>query len=119
MDKVNLAEKFAKFSERWSPKVVAALDDYEVKVAKLQGEFVWHSHEQEDEMFLVVEGHLTIRLRDRDIDLGPGELFVVPRGVEHQPVAEEECRVLLIERKGVINTGEVEDARTVRNLERI
>ena len=119
MDKVNLAEKFAKFSERWSPKVVAALDDYEVKVVKLQGEFVWHSHDQEDEMFLVVEGNLTIRLRDRDIDLGPGELFVVPRGVEHQPVAEEECRVLLIERKGVINTGEVEDARTVRNLERI
>ena len=119
MDKVNLAEKFARFSEYWSPKVVAALDDYEVKVVKVQGEFVWHSHDDEDEMFLVVEGHLTIRLRDRDIDLGPGELFVVPRGVEHQPVAEEECRVLLIERKGVINTGEVEDARTVRNLERI
>ena len=119
MDKVNLAEKFAKVSEHWSPKVVAALDDYEVKVVKLQGEFVWHSHDQEDEMFLVVEGNLTIRLRDRDIDLGAGELFVVPRGAEHQPVAEAECRVLLIERKGVINTGDVEDARTVRNLERI
>ena len=119
MEKVNLAEKFARFSDHWSPKVVAAFDDYEVKVVKLQGEFVWHSHNQEDELFLVVDGNLTIRLRDRDIDLGPGELFVVPRGVEHQPVAENECRVLLIERRGVINTGDVEDARTVRELERI
>jgi len=117
--KVNLANKLALFSEQWSPKIVGTVDDYEIKVVKLQGDFVWHAHENEDEMFLVVEGRMTIRLRDRNIDLGPGKFFVVPKGVEHQPTAAVECQVLLFERKGVINTGQVEDARTVREPERL
>ena len=119
MQKVNLAEKFALFDDHWSPKVVGVVDDYEIKLVKLQGDFVWHAHEDEDEMFLVMAGHLTIRLRDGDIALGPGEFFVVPKGVEHQPAAPAECQVLLFERKGVINTGDVEGPRTVRQPERL
>ena len=119
MDKVNLAEKFARFSEHWSPKVVGQVDDYEIKLAKLKGDFVWHKHEDADELFLVVQGRLTIRLRDREVALEQGEFFVVPRGVEHCPAAAVECQVLLFERKGVINTGEVVDARTVREPERL
>jgi len=119
MQKVNIADKLALFTEHWSPKVVGAVDDYEIKLVKLQGDFVWHTHEDQDEMFLVVEGHLTIRLRGGAVDLGPGEFFVVPKGVEHQPTAAAECQVLLFERKGVINTGEAEDPRTVREPERL
>lgn len=119
MDKVNLAEKFARFSEHWSPKVVGEVDDYEIKLAKLEGDFVWHAHAEADEMFLVVDGELTIELRDREIALGAGEFFVVPRGVEHRPHAQAECRVLLFERKGVVNTGDVRSARTVEKPERI
>lgn len=119
MDKVNLAQKFGLFAEHWSPKVVGAVDDYEIKLVKLQGEFVWHKHDEEDEMFLVVEGCLTIRLRDREIALGQGEFFIVPRGVEHCPAAERECQVLLFERKSLVNTGDAEDARRVVAPERI
>ena len=119
MEKVNLAEKFSRFSEQWSPKVVGAVDDYEIKLVKVEGEFVWHDHPDEDEMFLVVEGDLTIKLRDRDIRLGAGEFFVVPKGLEHKPVAERECKVLLLERRGVVNTGAVVEARTVSEPERI
>ncbi len=119
MQKVNLAEKFALFDDQWSPKVVGAVDDYEIKLVKLQGDFVWHSHEDDDEMFLVVGGHLTIHLRDGDVDLEPGEFFVVPKGVEHQPAAAAECQVLLFERKGVINTGDAQDVRTVHQPERL
>jgi mannose-6-phosphate isomerase-like protein (cupin superfamily) len=119
MKKVNLTNKFALFDDHWSPKVVGVVDDYEIKVVKLQGDFVWHAHEGEDEMFLVVAGHLTIRLRDGDIDLGPGEFFVVPKGVEHQPAASAECQVMLFERKGVINTGKANDPRTVHEPERL
>ncbi len=119
MQKVSLAKKFALFTEHWSPKVVGVVDDYEIKLVKLHGDFVWHKHEHEDEMFLVVAGQLTIRLRDGDIDLAPGEFFVVPKGVEHQPTAAEECQVLLFERKGVINTGNAADPRTVREPERL
>jgi len=119
MQKVNIADKLALFTEHWSPKVVGAVDDYEIKVVKLQGDFVWHAHDDEDEMFLVIDGHLTIRLRDGVVDLGPGEFFVVPKGVEHQPTAAEECQVLLFERKSVINTGKAEDPRTVREPERL
>ncbi len=119
MDKVNLAVKFACFSEHWSPKVVGEVDDYEIKLVKLQGEFVWHKHDDEDEMFLVVEGSLTIRLRDRDVTLEACEFFVVPREVEHCPAADAECQVLLFERKGLINTGDVDDARTVREPKHI
>ncbi len=119
MDKVNLAECFARFADHWSPKVVGQVDDYEIKLVKLKGEFVWHKHEDADEMFLVVEGRLRIRLRDRDVALEAGEFFVVPRGIEHCPVAEAECQVMLFERQGVVNTGDVEDARTVRQPERL
>ncbi|WP_433890073.1 cupin domain-containing protein [Streptomyces sp. CA-111067] len=103
---VNLAEKLSQFSELWSQKKVAALNDYEVKLAKLKGEFVWHTHEDTDELFLVVSGRLTIQLRDGDVVLESGELFVVPRGVEHCPVAEEETAILLFEPAGTMNTGD-------------
>lgn len=109
---VNLAEKLAKIDERWQPKVVAALNDYHVKLVKLEGEFVWHRHGETDELFLVLAGALRIRLRDRDVDLGAGELFVVPRGVEHLPVASSEAQVLLIEPRGTPNTGDAGGVRT-------
>ena len=103
---VDLREKLSMFSQHWSPKVVATLNDHEVKVVKVKGEFVWHSHPDADELFLVVEGSLTIRLRDGDVTLGPHQLFVVPRGVEHCPVAAEEASIVLIEPAGVVNTGD-------------
>lgn len=102
---VDLAEKLSLFTEHWSPKVVARLNDYEVKVVKVLGEFVWHTHEDTDELFIVVEGRLTIQLRDGDVTLGPGQLFVVPRGVEHCPRADGEVHAVLIEPVGVVNTG--------------
>ncbi|MEU9096871.1 cupin domain-containing protein [Streptomyces sp. NPDC048361] len=102
---VNLADKLSQFSDLWSQKKVAVLNDYEVKLAKLKGDFVWHSHEDTDELFLVITGRLTLQLRDVDVVLGPGELFVVPRGVEHCPVADEETAILLFEPAGTLNTG--------------
>ena len=102
---VDLAEKLQSFSEHWSPKVVARLNDYEIKVVKIRGEFVWHSHEDTDELFLVLEGELTIQLRDGDVTLSPGQIYVVPRGVEHCPIAEGEVHAVLIEPVGVVNTG--------------
>lgn len=102
---VNLADRLSLFSELWSQKKVAVLNDYEVKLAKLKGEFVWHTHEDTDELFLVISGRLTIQLRDEDVVLEPGELFVVPRGVEHCPVAHEETAILLLEPAGTLNTG--------------
>ncbi len=103
---VNLAEKFAAFSEQWSPKLVARMNDYDVKIVRLAGEFVWHAHADTDELFLVLDGDLTIQLRDGEVRLGPGELFVVPRGVEHCPRAAGEVRAMLIEPAGVVNTGD-------------
>ncbi|MEV6699244.1 cupin domain-containing protein [Streptomyces sp. NPDC051453] len=103
---VNLVDKLSQFSELWSQKNVAVLNDYEVKLAKLKGEFVWHTHEDTDELFLVISGRLTIQLRDTDVVLEPGELFVVPRGVEHCPVADEETAILLFEPAGTLNTGD-------------
>lgn len=102
---VNLGDKLSQFNELWSQKKVAVLNDYEVKLAKLKGEFVWHTHEDTDELFLVISGRLTIQLRDTDVVLEPGELFVVPRGVEHCPVAIEETAILLFEPAGTMNTG--------------
>ena len=119
MDKVNLAAKFAQFSEQWSPKIVGQVNAMHVKLAKLQGEFVWHHHETEDEMFLVVQGRLTIRLRDRDIHLEKGEFLIIPHGVEHLPVAEEEAQVMLFEPVGTLNTGNVRDDHTVETLDEI
>lgn len=103
---VNISDKLAGINELWSQKTVAVLNDYEVKLAKLHGEFVWHSHEDTDELFLVLSGRLTIQLRDGDVALAPGELFVVPRGVEHCPVADEETAILLFEPAGTMNTGD-------------
>ena len=103
---VDLAQKFSLFTDQWSPKVVARLNDYEIKLVKLQGEFVWHRHEETDELFLVISGELTIQMRDGDVALGPGQLFVVPRGVEHCPIAAGEVRAMLIEPAGVVNTGD-------------
>ena len=117
--KVNLAAKFALFSDRWSPKVVGELNGQMVKLVKLQGEFVWHKHDYEDELFLVVRGQLTLRLRDRQIDLREGEFFIVPRGIEHQPVAESEAHVLLFEPASTLNTGDIRNERTMEALDRI
>ena len=102
---VDLADKLDLFSEHWSPKVVARLNDYEIKLSKLEGEFVWHTHDDTDELFLVIDGTLTIQLRDGDVVLRPGQLYVVPRGVEHCPVADGDVSVMLIEPAGVVNTG--------------
>ncbi|NEC68652.1 cupin domain-containing protein [Streptomyces sp. SID9727] len=103
---VNLADKLAQFSELWSQKKVAVLNDYEVKLAKLKGEFVWHTHEDTDELIMVISGRLTIQLREGDVVVDPGELFVVPRGVEHRTVADEETAILLLEPAGTMNTGD-------------
>ncbi len=119
MEKVNLAQKFNMFQDYWSPKVVGEINDSHVKLVKLKGEFVWHQHETEDELFLVVKGRLLIKLRDQDIYLEEGEFVIIPRGVEHLPVAEEEAHVLLLEPKTTLNTGNVENERTVVDLEHI
>ena len=110
---IRLAEKFARIREPWSPRIVAELNGQQVKLAKLRGEFIWHAHPGEDELFLVVAGRLRIELRDGTLDLGPGEMAVIPRGVEHRPVAEEEAQVLLFEPAGTLNTGDAGGARTV------
>ena len=115
MDKVNIAEKFASFTQHWSPRIAGELNDSYVKLAKLKGEFVWHHHEEEDELFLVVKGKLLIKLRDRDIWLSEGEFAIIPKGVEHLPVAEEEVHVLLLEPKSTVNTGNVQNERTVQD----
>lgn len=109
---VDIAEKLSLLSERWSPKVVARLNDYEIKLVKVEGEFVWHTHEDTDELFLVIDGELTIQLRDGDVNLRPGQLFVVPRGVEHCPIADGEVHAMLIEPTGVVNTGDAESSLT-------
>ena len=119
MQKVNLKEKFSKFSDQWSPKIVAELNGQQVKLAKLQGEFIWHSHEGEDEMFLVVKGKLKLLFRDGEVELNEGEMLVVPKGVEHKPVAEEEVMVMLFEPASTINTGEVINEKTKTELERL
>ncbi|UKL01364.1 cupin domain-containing protein [Brevibacillus brevis] len=119
MEKVNLAEKFSLFHEHWSPKIAGEINDSYVKLVKLKGEFVWHQHENEDEMFLVVKGKLLIKFRDKDIWLNEGEFVIVPKGVEHMPVAEEEVHVLLLEPKSTLNTGDQVNEKTVTDLERI
>lgn len=103
---INLAEKFSLFTEQWQPKVIAEMNDYQFKVVKLQGDFVWHDHKDTDETFIVIEGHLRIDFRDGAVEMGPGEMFVVPKGVEHKPCAEREVKLMLIEPRGVTNTGD-------------
>jgi mannose-6-phosphate isomerase-like protein (cupin superfamily) len=119
IEKVNLAEKLSLFDERWSPKIVADLNDGQVKVVKLDGEFVWHHHDDEDELFLVVSGRLRLQFRDGEVVLEPGELIVVPKGIEHCPLAEGVTHVVLIEPKTTLNTGHVRNERTVEQLERL
>lgn len=116
---VDLKDKFLLFNEFWSPKIVGELNGQYVKIAKLKGEFVWHQHEKEDELFMVVKGELTIKLRDQDIRISEGQFFIIPRGIEHLPIAEKECHVMLFEPQTVLNTGDVKNERTVENLDRI
>ncbi len=113
--KVTLAEKLGRFDDHWSPKIVGELNDNYIKLVKVQGEFMWHHHEHEDEMFYVLKGKLLIKFRDQDIWLEPGEFVVIPKGVEHLPVAEEEVHIMLIEPKSTAHTGNVESERTVKN----
>lgn len=116
-DRINLAEKFALLEGPYRPGVIGHLNDYKLLVVRAQGPFVWHRHPDTDDFFLVISGRLTIQLRDRDVQLGPGELFVVPRGVEHRPLAEEEALVLLIEPSGTVNTGDAGGEMTAEPIE--
>jgi mannose-6-phosphate isomerase-like protein (cupin superfamily) len=116
---INLVSKLAGIHQYWSPKIIGEVNDCAVKLVKLKGEFVWHSHEVEDELFLVIQGRLTIELRDGEVRLGEGEMVVIPRGIDHRPVAEGEVHVLLFEPKDTLNTGNVRNERTVEELERI
>ena len=112
---INLQDKLSKFSEHWSPRIIAQINDYQFKLAKVQGEFVWHGHPETDEVFLVVKGQLEIHLRDGVVTMNEGELYVVPKGVEHKPVAEKECHILLVEPAGTVNTGDVVSEKTAPN----
>lgn len=119
VDTVNLREKLALFQDHWSPRVVGELNGQHVKLVKFQGEFVWHKHAHEDELFLVVHGRFRMEFRDRRVELEEGEFLIVPRGVEHRPVADEEVHVLLFEPAGTLNTGDVRDERTVHEPQRL
>ena len=113
--KVNLKEKLALFSDHWSPKVIAEMNDYQFKLVKLQGDFVWHNHADTDEAFIVIKGEMRIEFEDETIELSEGEMYVVPKGVEHKPYAEKECKVMIIEPRGVVNTGDAEGDLTASN----
>jgi len=115
MKKINLEEKFALFNEHWTPKIITELNDYQIKIVKVEGDFVWHDHSNTDEFFLVIEGTLFIELKGETMELNAGELYVVPKGVQHRPYALEECKVMLIEPRGVVNTGEAESDLTASN----
>jgi mannose-6-phosphate isomerase-like protein (cupin superfamily) len=119
METINLREKFARFQEPWSPKIIGELNDSYVKAVKLKGEFLWHHHEREDELFLVVKGTLRMKFREREAIVREGEFIIVPRGVEHFPVADEEVHVVLLEPKTTLNTGNIRNERTVAELDRI
>jgi len=110
---INLKEKFLKFSTHWSPKIVAKMNDYHFKLVKIKGEFVWHNHSETDEVFIVIDGKMVINFENDKVELSSGELFVVPKGVEHKPYSKDECKILVIEPKGVVNTGDVVSEMTV------
>jgi len=112
---INFNDKYAKFKEQWSPRVIAEMNDYQFKLAKIEGEFIWHSHPETDEVFIVIEGALDLEFRDGSVRIEAGEMFVVPRGVEHKPVAEKECRIMLVEPRGTVNTGDLLNDRTAEN----
>ncbi len=109
---INIAEKFAKFSEHWSPKIIAQMNDYHLKLVKFQGAFVWHDHKDTDEVFIVLDGEMTIHFRDRDVSVKKGELFVIPKGVEHKTSASAECHAMLVEAAGTVNTGDAGGEKT-------
>jgi mannose-6-phosphate isomerase-like protein (cupin superfamily) len=109
---INFRDKLARFGDHWAPRVIAEMNDYQFKLVKIQGEFVWHQHADTDEVFIVLEGRMTIELRDGRVELGPGEMYVVPKGTEHKPSAADECRLLLVEPRGVVNTGDAGGALT-------
>ena len=115
MKSINFVEKFKKFSEQWTPKVIAEMNDYQFKLAKVEGEFVWHSHADTDETFIVLKGNLCIKFRDGEVNLAEGEMYVVPKGIEHKPMADNECQILLIEPKNIVNTGEAGGELTAQN----
>ena len=119
MEKVNLNQKFSLIQDYWSPKIAGEINDSYVKLVKFKGEFVWHHHETEDELFLVVKGKLLIKLHDRDIWLQEGEFVIIPKGIDHLPIADEEAHVILLEPKTTLNTGNTQNERTVTNLEQI
>ena len=115
MKKINLEDKLSKFSEHWSPKVIAEMNDYQFKLVRIEGDFVWHEHPDTDEVFIVIEGTMKIEFEDRTIELNEGEMLVVPKGVRHKPYAEAECKVMLVEPRGVVNTGDTGDELTADN----
>ena len=119
IEKINLSEKLSQFADYWNPRIVAELNGQHVKLTKLKGEFVWHHHEAEDELFLIIRGRLRMQLRDGEVVVGPGEAIVIPRGVEHRPVADEEVQLLLFEPASTLNTGNVRSERTRDRLERL
>ena len=115
MEKINLKEKLSKFSDHWSPKVIAEMNDYQFKLVKIQGEFIWHNHDDTDETFIVIEGEMKIEFENETLELNEGDMFVVPKGVEHKPWAENECKVMIIEPRGVLNTGNSKGDLTASN----
>jgi len=115
MGKINLNEKLAKFSDHWSPKIIAEMNDYQFKLVKIKGDFVWHNHENTDEVFIVIEGKMNIEFNDEIVELNEGEMYVVPKGVEHKPYAESECKIMLVEPRGVVNTGNKKNELTASN----
>lgn len=114
MNVIDVRGKFERFSDQWAPKIIAQLNDYHFKLARIEGEFVWHSHPETDELFYVVEGSMVLQLRDREVSLEKGQMFVVPRAVEHKPYADQECLIMLVEPAGTVNTGDAGGERTVR-----
>lgn len=112
---INFQDKFSKFTEHWSPRVIAEMNDYQFKLVKVEGEFVWHNHPDTDEVFIVIDGTLKIEFRDGVLSLNPGEMYVIPKGVEHKPVANSECKIMIVEPKGVVNTGDASSELTAEN----
>ena len=115
MVKINLKEKLSKFSDHWSPRIIAEMNDYQFKLVKIKGDFVWHDHDDTDEVFIVLEGEMKIEFKDETVELKKGEMFVVPKGVDHNPYSEKECKIMLVEPKGVVNTGDAGSNLTAPN----
>ena len=114
-EKVDIRKKFKCFSDCWSPKVIAEMNNYQFKIARIKGEFIWHNHKDTDEAFIIIEGRMKIIFRDKTIDLDEGDMFVVPKGVDHKPISDEECKIMLVEPKGVVNTGNTKSDLTAEN----